>query len=1039
MSRDRSFPLLLLCFFLSGLAALIYETAWTREFAFVFGTSELAVATVLAAYMGGLATGAAVAGRIAHRLTRPVLAYGLLELGIAIAALAVPLGIAASRWLYVALFGGQQVLPDAGGLTTSLFYLGCSFLILLVPTAMMGATLPLLARHAVREESQIGSRIGVLYAINTAGAVTGTLLGAFVLLPSVGLRATIAAAAGVNALVFGAAWALARAAGPREPAPDERADRALAGGRARWILPLILGSGFVSFTYEVLWVRLVGQVVGSGTHAFATMLASFLAGIALGSAVASRLATTPRRAAQGFAVAQLGIAGLSAAAFAVVDRLPAFSDRVQMSGGSETWSSIAACMVTLFPAALCIGATFPFAVRVLARGGDDAGPASARVYAANTVGSIAGSVCAGFFLVPGLGFAGALATCVAVNLGLAAAASLCLEPRRPLLAAAAVAGGVALAAFPPTTPWGMLRATSMGVGVRAWGKVTYFGVGRSSTVLLTDQHLTWSLRNNGLPEAGMARSGTSYHNRHAMTRWLTALPVLARPDARSLVLVGFGGGMALEVVPRSIERIDVIELEPEVIAANQRVAVERWRDPLVDPRLHIHFNDARNALLLAPARFDAIVSQPSHPWAGGAAHLYTREFFELVKSRLAPDGVFVQWIGLPFVDEALFRSLLATLSDAFPHVRAYSPPPDGSVLFLASDAPLDMRESVPRALAANREDFALLGIAVPDDVTSSLMLDEDGVRELGRGAALNRDGHNRLQSRSARLGQESLMRSIDQLVGPVDPLVRALPAGSDAFYVLRRFDAKRAKRVATALPDPIDRAVGEALSEIAEGKRVGPRRRLEEALTQDPAHAEARAALLRLSAGAIADGADPERLVRPPLSNAERALAEGWVARTHDPRGEALRALEADLAVIPLRHPLGADAVRLRVQARLQSGDSALVQEAVALAEASLGDRPDPSSILLRAEAGAAAGDDIAVLETLGELLDMLDPRQGSSRAQLHRARELARATQNDPELYWLRSRTLRRLGERADRVAAPRGGDAPQAPAAEGERSPAD
>jgi spermidine synthase len=162
MPRDRSFPLLLFCFLLSGLAALIYETAWTREFAFVFGTSELAVATVLAAYMAGLAAGAALAGRIAPRLTRPVLVYGLLELGIGIAALTVPLGIAATRWLYVALFGDQEALPDADSLTTSLFYLVCSFLILLVPTAMMGATLPLLARYAVREDDQIGKRIGIL-------------------------------------------------------------------------------------------------------------------------------------------------------------------------------------------------------------------------------------------------------------------------------------------------------------------------------------------------------------------------------------------------------------------------------------------------------------------------------------------------------------------------------------------------------------------------------------------------------------------------------------------------------------------------------------------------------------------------------------------------------------------------------------------------------------------------------------------------------------------------------------------------------------
>ena len=162
--------------------------------------------------------------------------------------------------------------------------------------------------------------------------------------------------------------------------------------------------------------------------------------------------------------------------------------------------------------------------------------------------------------------------------------------------------------------------------------------------------------------------------------------MLARPSARSLLVVGLGGGTALETVPSTVERIDVVEIEPEVVAANRAVGDRRWRDPLADPRLHLHLNDARNALLLTDTRFDAIVSQPSHPWSAGASHLYTREFFELAKSRLAPDGVFTQWIGFGFVDESLFRSLLATLTAVFENVRVYSPPPQGGALFIASDA-----------------------------------------------------------------------------------------------------------------------------------------------------------------------------------------------------------------------------------------------------------------------------------------------------------------------------------------------------------------
>jgi spermidine synthase len=950
-----------------------------------------------------------------------VLAYGLLELGIAIAALAVPLGIAASRWLYVALFGSQEVLPDAGGLTTALFYLACSFLILLVPTAMMGATLPLLARYSVRTDREIGRRIGALYATNTAGAFAGTIAGAFVLLPAIGLRATIATAAGVNALVFAAAWAVARSAPGLAPTEDPTTADATAGGRARWILALILASGFVSFTYEVLWVRLVGQIVGSGAKSFATMLASFLAGIAIGAAIASRFASSRERAALGFGLAQLGIAGFSVAAFAIVNWIPEFADWVQLNGSAAIWAHIGACAVTLFPPALCIGATFPFAVRVLALHSDGAGTASARVYTANTIGSIAGSVGAGFFLIPGLGFAGALIAGVATNLLLAAAAALIFEPRRRLVAAIAAAGAVALAVAPPATPWGILRATSMGVALRAWGPVTYLGVGRSSTVLVTDQRSAWGLRTNGLPESGMPKSDSSLAT--AVTHWLTALPLVARPDARSLLLIGFGGGVALEVVPPSVERIDVAELEPEVIEANRAVANGRWRDPLADPRVHIHLNDARSALSLAPARFDVIVSQPSHPWAGGAAHLYTREFFELVRSRLAPDGAFVQWIGLPFVDEALFRSMLATLTDVFPHVRVYAPPPHGSILFLSSLAPFDMEHSIPRALAASPVPFGEIGMHVPEDVTANLLLDEAGVAELARGAPQNRDGHNRLASRSDRLGSTSLVRTIDDLIAPIDPLVREVPNGTDVFYLVSRLSGARAERVAKALGDPVARAVAEAIAAIDDGKRVGPRRRLEEALRLDPRHTEARAAMLRLSSGAIAEGADPEQIVPSPLTAEERALADAWVARVQEPRALATGVLDARLSAVPLRHPLGPDAVRLRVQGRLATGDPALVKEADELATKNLGNRSDPSSILLLAETAAAAGDPAEVLKTLGELLDVLDPRRTSSRALVFRARELARATPaDDPELYWIRTATLRRLGVNVPRT-APRAG----------------
>ncbi len=391
MPRDRRFPLLLLCFFLSGTAALVYQTAWTREFAWVFGTSELAVAMVLAAYMAGLALGAAVAARFVSRIRQPVLVYGLLELGIALAALCVPYAIAGSQLLYVFLFRGEGGLGDAGaGLATSLFYAGLSLLILLIPTSMMGATLPLLVRHAVFEDHQIGSRIGLLYGVNTAGAVFGCLLTAFLLLPALGLRATIGAAAGLNLLIFLVAWAVSRSAGLPGEAASAPANENPTGPGAAWILPVMLVSGAVSFSYEVIWFRLLVHLLGSSVQAFATMLGSFLTGIALGSALAARLATSRARAASGFALAQLGTALLSWLAFQTANEIPGLS--------SITTDSVS-CMLLLLPAAVCIGMTFPFAVRLLAGDPAEAAAVSARVYSWNTSGSFLGSIVSAFVLL----------------------------------------------------------------------------------------------------------------------------------------------------------------------------------------------------------------------------------------------------------------------------------------------------------------------------------------------------------------------------------------------------------------------------------------------------------------------------------------------------------------------------------------------------------------------------------------------------------------------------------------------------------------
>ncbi|MDZ7684491.1 MAG: fused MFS/spermidine synthase [Gammaproteobacteria bacterium] len=479
-----------LCFVLSGFAALLYQTAWMRLFSLVFGTSELAVAAVLAAYMAGLAIGAGVVARYVHRIRRPVLLYGLLEAGIAGSALAVPYLLTLLNRLYVAVFGGQPELVDAS-LGQSLFHLGTAFVVLAIPTTFMGATLPLLTKYVVKREDQIGSRVGLLYATNTIGAVAGAVATGFVLLPALGLHGTVWIGVSVNIFVFVIAAMIARAVsreesieksiGDSKVSLDPVATPALRG--RHYILPLMLLSGSSSFIYEVLWTRLLGHVLGGSITAFATMLASFLGGIAVGSAIAARVARNRITAMNGFIAAQFGIA---LASMVIYRLLPlALPESSGLSGNALLAVSI------MTPATLFIGATFPLAVRILARDKIDAAPASARVYSWNTVGAIAGATIAAFILIPALRYEGTIKFTAMLNMSLALAAAVFIGDRKtaPIVITAITIMAVAIA-YRPEIPEKILRTSP--IVEQPGGSIRFYEVGRSATV--PDDRSRWILQ-----------------------------------------------------------------------------------------------------------------------------------------------------------------------------------------------------------------------------------------------------------------------------------------------------------------------------------------------------------------------------------------------------------------------------------------------------------------------------------------------------------------------------------------------------------------
>ena len=963
------FLLVLLCFFLSGVAGLSYQTAWTRQFGLVFGTSELALATVLAAYMAGLALGAGCAGRWMDRVRRPVLVYAVLELGIGLSALAVPHAINAARALNVALLGGTD-LPLEGSFGSGLIYGVSSFVILLVPTALMGATLPLLARYAVQRETEIGSRVGLLYTANTVGAAAGTLLTAFVLLPHFGLGQTILVAVAINVIVFGLAALLARGFGALKTdphglsrgcrqgvaasTPETLRPRGERAATFDWILPLILVSGVVSFSWEILWTRLLSNLFGSSVYAFATMLATFLIGLALGSAVAARLASSPARAWSGFIIAQIAIAGLSLGAFAAVERLPAMAQEFAASGEGFLVSGIMLGAITLLPGAVAMGATFPFAVRILARNANDAARASGRVFAWNTFGAIIGALAAGYLVLPVLRFAGMATAAGAVSLVLALIASLVVRPKRRLSALVALAGLLALVVVQPAMPEAVLRYSPLS-SRQLSGEIVHYGVGRSATVLLLKRPTAWRLLTNGLPESAI-ESRWGRPNRYIVTRWLSLLPLTARPETRSLLVVGLGAGVTVEDVPQSVEEIRVIEIEPEVLRANQRMADRRHKDPLADPRLQVHLNDARGALQLTSRRFGAIVSQPSHPWTAGASHLFTREFFVQVREHLTPNGVFSQWMGLPFVDEALLRSLVATMVDVFPHVELYQPAL-GTVLLLASVAPLDVSTATAPSLEPAHREWAQIGVLCRQDIAVARILDSEGARRFAKGAAVSTDFHNLFQTRSPQILNRPLgAAGAERVLGPFDPLLTT-PEQADLLYFVRRLirrgEVKRAERLAKVLIDPVKRQTAVGLTDFAAGRARAAELALQRAFRLDPQAEETLAGLLTLHQPGLSRGQSFSFTAQLEGNPAATAVIEGW--RLGGESWQGVQLLEAQLREIEVRHPLFVAASRLRVSWRVDSGDAKLAEEALDLLNSLLAPLYQPQDLLLKARAAEAA------------------------------------------------------------------------------------
>ena len=734
-------PLLVGLLVLTGAAGLIYQVVWFRVLGQIFGVTVHATSAVLAAFMAGLALGSLVAGRLADRLRRPLRAYGVMELCIGLSGFASLYAFDALQPLFRAV--GQATEGAPAQLNAARFAL--AFAIMLVPTTLMGATLPMVLRSSLARESAVSRNVSLLYAFNTLGAIAGAYVAGFYLIGLFGTGGATLLAAILNLLVGAACLLLDRrigtgadggaerthatngAAGNGAPRLASRMEAALPPRAARVVLATYAISGGVALAYEVIWTRVLSLVLPQTVYAFALMLCAILSGIALGSwvmeaVIARRAPWLLVYAAFQAAMGTLGI--LSATVLGHAFGVEALARRLlatdRLLFGSELWFMTLFAFLTVFPAALIMGATFPVATRVYAAGHPDLGRRVGTIYGANVCGAIAGSLLAGLALIPLLGAQRTIWLLGGVNvaLGLVAFSTAPLGwsvTRRVGAAAGAVVLAVAAAVVTPDMYRQLFGSQPRGE------QVLWFQEGDDATIRVaraTAGNLFLYVNSQG--QATDAGTGVRFH-------WaLGHLPALLHPSARQMLVVGLGGGAtAGAVATHPGVEVTIAELHAGVVEGARLFSHVNF-GVLDRPNVRVTVADGRNHLLLTRQTYDVIQGDIIPPGNAGAANLYSADYYRLARNALKPGGMMVQWADAS-LPEYQWKLLLRTFLSVFPDATLWGL---NSSMIVGTQAPLridrpllDARyQSLPPSVLDN---LSLIQMGTPDELLKQFVARAD--------------------------------------------------------------------------------------------------------------------------------------------------------------------------------------------------------------------------------------------------------------------------------------------------------------------------
>ncbi len=802
------------CFVLSGATGLVYEILWARMLGLVFGATTFAISAVLAAFMGGLALGSMLAGRFAARLRKPLQAYGWMEIGIALYALAVPLMFRLVDALYVLIW--NQFQPSSYAFNVWRFVLSC--VVLLIPTTLMGATLPVLSAAVLRTHAHTQTSVARLYTCNLVGAIVGTLAAGFVLLPQFGVRATIWTAAGLNILIGLAAFLIERRGANASPASrvaEEQVEAAraaslsgskkdesdaipenISGGAKFWLWCAFV-SGFVTISTQVAWTRVLTMIIGSSTYAFSIVVALFLIGLSGGAYLVGRRKSYGNLRSTIFKVELLIVASLILSLWAT-NRTPQLMINLGINMGINSWlgllalQTFVAAVLLLIPA-LLMGMAMPL---VLVRAANAQGEESVRLvgrsYAVNTLGAIVGAFSAGFLLIPKgstrftILVASALCLIVAGIAYKPAREKIDRDLYRSLKVGATCVLIVALFFVAPSLNLGALSIGAydglVRVLAKSQGSITdsedrkfspetnrllFYREGPTATVSVRED---WGIRSMAIN----GRTNASDRDDMPTQVMVGIIPLLLAPRIDNGLMVGFASGVSTGSMLQSpLKSLECVELEPTTREAS-RFFNHVNNQPLNDPRLRLLIDDARTYLHVTDARYDVIVSEPSHPWVPGVANLFTKEFFELARGRLTDEGVFVQWVQIYQLSTENLRTVLATYRSVFPHVmmfRVGGAARGKDLILVGSRTPLSFTRMSERLNDARiRAEMARVNMNKAEDVLSWYVCDEKQLTPAVAGAIINTDDNMRVENRAPR---EAFLPSMETNAAWIEKLAGA--------------------------------------------------------------------------------------------------------------------------------------------------------------------------------------------------------------------------------------------------------------------------